>query len=503
MSLLDKCKQSPFFKGKIIFAFVAFVIVYLIWIRNGFFYSSFNLDEVILFFTSRGYFPGEAPEAANSIRPFNQMLFVNRNGGSLDPGLFTAILRYWSLVSLKTYWLRLLPLGFFTLSLYFCFLFSREMNRKSALVLFVPSVLFLNSTLLDYAFTVRPYAMEVCGLCYLAYLILKNYSLDNQKDQHRDQKNGLLHNIYSGLILTFFLGSRYSLFIPVILYYGLEFTFFKRLSKKAFFLQILPVGLGGILFYFLSYRYQVEFLPLRYAQEYFLKNLNQRQVLKLLFGLKSILFYLSLSYLITFKDKKWFRHSKEGQLVTVILVYLLVSVILDMINISPLYLYRRYSLGLQVGLLIITIIVVTDLLTHFEGLKYIVKKEKAQSFIVLTFLAFFTLRVFSYDFRQRSDIVPILKILKEKANSSEVVSCDKVTYEMIKFLRFYNKYKIDWSKLPAFEGLGFKNNGGLIESDYYLTIFGATTIFKPDDVVKKDSSLSLLYKGSYQRLYKR
>jgi hypothetical protein len=468
----------------------------MLWMRGGIFYSSFNLDEVILFFTSRGFFPGEAPSdpsGVNSLKSIGQMLYVNRNGGSLDPGVFTFLLRIWSLVSLKTYWLRLLPLTFFSIGLVLCYkaclIIIKEEDKS--LVAFLPLLFFTNTTLLDYAFTVRPYAMEFCGLCYLFYISILNY-----RDQHEGL--GTLTYLARGLVLSFLLGGRYGLYIPVALYFAFEAFFLKSLKLKPLILMVCPILASGLIYYLLSYRYQVELLPLHYANEYFIKNLNQRQIIKMLFGIKSIFFYLSLTYVLLFKKKSWFTSTPSGRFFILTITFLVISVALDLAGVSPLYFYRRYSLALQGALGLVTILVLLDLLKNLNKIK---PSRKALMFTQLSLMALFAFRVLQYDFRQRSDIVPILHQLRSEAKKSDTVACDKVSFEIIKFLRFYNNYQIDWSGLPSFKNLTFDSFGNVTSANYYLTIYGATTVYKPDDVVKKAKDLKVIYKGSYQRLY--
>lgn len=485
---------------------ITFIVLVLgLWMRNGIFYSSFNLDEVILFFTSRGYFPAEAPEFIGAFNSFSKTLEVNRNGGSLDPGLFTIILRYWGSLSTKTFWLRALPLGFFFIGLIFLYHSLKKHSPHRLFLPFVPFFVFINSTLLDYAFTIRPYSMEFAGAAFLFLVVTSNFSSTSHTPKQSNYKN----DIFLGLGLAFFLGSRYGLFVPVLLYYLLEKLIFKRLGLRRFLCQIMPVLFSGGVAYFLSYRHQVEFLPILYAKDFFLKNLDNRQLLKLFFGPKTLIFIATILYFALFKRRKWRLNSAPGALLLLYALHALIALFLDIKGMSPFYLYRRYSLILQAELTFLTMIVFLDLMEGWEKIsKFLEMKYDLlrKSQIIFLFFIFCTLtgaRALSFDFTQRSDIVPILNVLKNQASPEEAVACDKVTYEIIKFMRYYNHYPTDWEKLPKFTPLTFDRMGRVTPSDYYLTIFGATDVYKPDDVVRKSKQIKLIYPGSYQRLYQR
>lgn len=483
---------------------ITFIVLVLgLWMQNGVFYSNFNLDEVILFFTSRGYFPSEAPEFIGAFNSFRKTLEVNRNGGSLDPGFFTIILRYWGTLSTKTYWLRALPLGFFFIGLIFLYHSLKKHSPHRLFLPFVPLLVFTNSTLLDYAFTIRPYSMEFAGAAFLFLVVTKNFSSTSHKQKKRNYKS----DIFLGLGLAFFLGSRYGLFVPVLLYYLLEKLLFKCLSQRRFLCQILPILFSGATSYFLSYRYQVEFLPILYAKDFFLNNLDNRQLLKLFFGPKTLMLIATILYFILFKRRKWRLNSAPGALYLLYGLHAVIAFFLDIKGMSPIYLYRRYSLILQAELTFLTMIVFLDLMEGWEKvskfleMKYDLLRKSQTIFLFFIFSTLIGTRTLSFDFTQRSDIVPILNVLKNRASSEDVVACDQVAYEIIKFMRYYNHYPTDWEKLPKFTPLVFDRMGGVMPSDYYLTILGAAEIYKPDDVVKKSEKVKLIYSGNYQRLY--
>ena len=157
-------------------------------IKNGLFFSSFNVDEAILFMSVQ----------TDNLR---QVILNNRNGGSLDPGGFNILLYFWSGVSNQTWWLRLLPFGFLFSGIVFLALTLR-LFTKNLLYLFLPFIFcFYSDNLLNHGFEIRSYAMEFCGHSLLIYFIVY-LSSENKKFSKK---------LLFSAGLAFFLSSRYLL----------------------------------------------------------------------------------------------------------------------------------------------------------------------------------------------------------------------------------------------------------------------------------------------------
>ncbi len=182
---------------------------------------------------------------------FSRVIMINRSGGSLDPGLFTLLLRYWSFLGLETWWLRLLPMLFFflTLGLYFSSLNQRREMTSSLFATMICGLFFTNNLLLDYAFTIRPYIMEVAGCAFLFSLLI------------REENNGgvleVKREVLIGLGIAFFMGSRYHFSLLVVLYFLLELFIFKRKTFKELFYRALPGMIFGLVIFWVSFRHQV------------------------------------------------------------------------------------------------------------------------------------------------------------------------------------------------------------------------------------------------------
>ena len=176
---------------------ILLISCYIFYYRGGLFFNSFNLDEVILTLCSFGLNVGEFSRSEIFEANLIDVWVGNRTYGSIDPGLFTIILHLWSKISTSTLWLRSLSMLFFALASFFLSLTLRSSQVKYTF--FLSILLFSNSLLLDHAYTVRPYAMEIAGMVYLFYF-LKSYSEGKR-------------NLKLILGLSFFIGSRYYFWI--------------------------------------------------------------------------------------------------------------------------------------------------------------------------------------------------------------------------------------------------------------------------------------------------
>lgn len=156
-------------------------------------------DEAGQFWMSKGLNHDSAP-----LSQVGSLIDVIRNnqGYNLDPGGFTILLYFWSMISNNYIWLRLLPFLFFLLTIgAFIYLgFSWTKNKNVAILIgFIP---FIISMLYSEAFELRAYSMEVCGV---TMSILAIDSLQKKLSYKR--------LFFWSIIISFFLTSRYSFII--------------------------------------------------------------------------------------------------------------------------------------------------------------------------------------------------------------------------------------------------------------------------------------------------
>lgn len=123
-----------------------------------------------------------------------------------DPGGFSILLHYWSMVSNNVIWLRLLPFCFFLLTVLFSFLIGHKVTGDklySSFFVFVPFFLIY----CNYTYLLRPYSMEL--LCSVFGL----WSIYWLKD--KTSKKRLL---VVSLVLSILMTSRYSAILIVFVY---------------------------------------------------------------------------------------------------------------------------------------------------------------------------------------------------------------------------------------------------------------------------------------------
>lgn len=473
-----------------------FIIFVLFWIKGSIFYSSFNIDEIILFFTSRGFFPGEAPSDPTIINPLGTMFLVNRAGGSLDPGMFTYLLRIWSFGSTQTWWLRSLPMLFFLLTLFLFFFSLKKQSNNTIISLLLSTLLFTNTLLLDYAFTIRPYSMEYCGLAFIFYLLLSN------RETKRDNFG---ENFLKGLVLAFFVGSRYLFWIPLSLYFFFEIFIFKKVPIKFILTQSIAPLIAGLIYIGISYRFQLNLLPILYAQASFLKNLELLQIKIHFFTHKLWFIIIPPIYLYLFKREEYHLNQPIWAISLFSFCLTVVYIFLDLFGISPIHFRERYSLGFQVFTIFPFSLILLDLITH-----YLKKDAKRFIFTMLCTFLFFGEKSFNYDFKQNSDLVPIMRWLEQYGKKDEIVYCENITYAMVLFLRNYNSYSIDWNQMPEFRK--FKSDKAKTEEykigDYFFVVSGTDYLYSIDDTLRNDPKLSKaegyyfhkLYKNSYKEI---
>lgn len=402
--------KNIFFRLPLISALLAFLIL----IKKNLFFSNFNIDEVILFSAAK----------ADSL---TNVLMNNRDWGSLDPGGFTSLLHSWALFSTEAYWLRFLPVLF---SFLCCVLLISSVKRmtRDKMLCYLPILFFVSSDyLLNHSFQVRSYAMELCGHAFLFYLLSKIEVI-----KESDWKKLTFYSL--GIVL--FLSSRYLLWVNFI---ALIMTLFitKEVKSKKLSLTILVLPLASIIFYSLfSLKYQIARESSSYLDSLFIFKNSFNYFLKNFFNF-TVLSYFTYPLFLLIRGN---LSTLEKRILVYLCIYFLGLVSVDILGISPLNTSSSYALGLHILSLCSLSLMTISLISHKHSPR------------VVSILISFSIVIASgqYWFKQRSNIVEVLRYTEKNLTHLKTVGTDPNSYRIIRFLKDEVKLNINWDKLPAF-----------------------------------------------------
>ena len=464
--------------------FSGFLLILVYFYRPGLFFSSFNLDEVILTLSSQDIKVQDYALNKEAVGNFFDVFSANRTYGSLDPGFFTLILHLWSKVSHNTWWLRLLPFSFFLGGLVVVISTLRHLGKKAMplkLALFPLFLFFSNQVILDHAYTIRPYAMEMMGTAFLFFVISK-------LEWKADKSNYLLM-----LGLSFFLGSRYFFWINCSLALVSIFVvdFIKKEVNISSFIKLILIPICMMIFLLIFvFQYQYENLDTRYMHIYYD---NSRSWWKELLGDHSFKFFLSypLYLLINHLNKK--KLSQTQMKITLFLALSLCSYVLaNYLKISPMRVHERFTIGFHTMALISFSLMIREIIEVIrdsnEGLA--------------TFLCLFSL-VFCFNsqylFEQKSELIPMVKYMEDKLSEKNKVYCDVISCSMVRFLKDFVGYESQWNAMPEFVPYveGIKPS----EDSYFLVIAPTGNLGELGLELER-RNLPLVQGHYYQRLYR-
>lgn len=187
---------------------------------------------------------------------------------NLDPGGFTVLLHYWTMVSSNPIFLRSFPYAMFVLSMIVVSKLSIIWNPKNPLSYFSGFVLLTSPLLCEYAFELRPYSMEMLSAIVALFYCYKIPEILNVR----------AFALSSGILMALLLSSRYSAVFPVvalgivILYYVIRNNFQKKeLVNLAIF--ALPIVCACAFIYVFTLRNQNPGgTPPSYVQEIMFKT---------------------------------------------------------------------------------------------------------------------------------------------------------------------------------------------------------------------------------------
>lgn len=458
----------------------SFLLIILVFIRKGLFHDNFNVDEVILYFSSKGLGLDEVTSHLFGEGSILNTWTTNRNGGSLDPGIFTLILRFWSKFSTQTIWIRLLPMCFFLLSIYIMNKVLVNKYKSSFSISLVTILFLLNPLITNYAFTLRPYSMEYCGIIFL-------FSLTSLPTEELFKYKKLV-----SLLLLFFLGSRYTIWFIFLIYISITLFSLNNKYEKRTFLKIVALPILFMLFDIsITTQYQFSELDFNYATPYFIFQNPSKIWDKIIFN-PFFLFAFSYPfyYLTVKKDEK--VSLQDNKLALFIILSCCTYLLLDLINISPFDLNERFTLGFH------AISIFSIALTLGDIVNDLGKRKKAFFSIIFSVFAILISRNFAVE--PQSDIIQIVRYIANNKKPTDLIICDKVSYMMIMYLKNVARIDINWNQMPKFQ---HSDNYSIRSLDPYPNYAHFLTTNSPSDQAffRDIKNLSLLKGIFYQRLY--
>ena len=194
---------------------------------------------------------------------------------NLDPGGFSIIVHYWTMISNNIIFLKTLPFIFFVLSMIIVTLLARIWRPKNLLAYFGGFVLLTSPLIAQYAFEFRPYSMEMLTTIFALYLC---YNITNILSNSR-------YALFSGVLLSILLTSRYSALFSIVslcvlIFFTLIFKFFTKKNIINFVYFILPIIVISALIYIFTLRYQNPTgLPPSYVTELMFKTSSVSSIL--------------------------------------------------------------------------------------------------------------------------------------------------------------------------------------------------------------------------------
>lgn len=274
MILLNKIKDI-FFKK--IFFYV--VLIVIIWLGVIFVFCKINVGNPGLWYDESGQFwIGKGLNHYSlPFSPVGNLAQVLDNNAhfNLDPGGFSIIVHYWTMISNNHIFLKILPFVFFVISMIVITGLCLIWKPENLLAYFGGFVLLTSPLLSEYAFEFRPYSMEMLAVVLALYFC---YKIPNILNSYR-------YALFSGTLLAILLSSRYSVLFSItslgILVFGmLIFRFFKKKNIINFIVFVLPIIVSAILIYIFTLRYQNPTgLPPSYIKELMFKTASVSSIL--------------------------------------------------------------------------------------------------------------------------------------------------------------------------------------------------------------------------------
>lgn len=265
----------------------------LMFIRSGT-NPSFWFDESGQFWMSKGLNHFSLPfspsgNLADTIRANSTM--------NMDPGGYTLGLRWWMSFSNSPTWLRLFSFSFFFITI-LAVAGTTYIWTENRLISLAAGLFVLSAPLITrYAFELRPYSMEACGVASVVLLI-----------EYCALKSGIVRYLGLGLVCAVFLTSRYSFISAVIAIFIGVLWLVKSLPRKQRFTIItvfcMPVLISSLAIYIITLMHQnTSMQSPEYVQMWILRGKTKDQIVNIVaeamfssYGIGSTLFLGSFLY---------------------------------------------------------------------------------------------------------------------------------------------------------------------------------------------------------------
>lgn len=282
---------------KIIAIVLPWVVIIGLFATDNINNPNFWLDESGQFWMAKGLHHFSLPFATPGKL---DAVLSNNVGHNLDPGGFTILLYFWTMISNKPFFLRLLPFLFFTFSMILVSKLCLIWFPNNITSYFAGLILLSSSLLRHYAFELRPYSMEVFAAILALYFFYKTPLILRNKR----------YALFTGLSMAVCITSRYSAFFLagtlgcVIL---CEILFQNKNKKGIYNLIIfsIPIAISAFAIYLITLQNQNPTIKApNYISPHMLKTGN---ISEILFNREAIEIYfpfLILFLLVIFTYKK-------------------------------------------------------------------------------------------------------------------------------------------------------------------------------------------------------
>lgn len=231
------------------------IAIILPWMIIIFLFVTDNINNPNFWFDESGQFwmaKGLNHFSSPLDKPGNIIAVVSNNETyNLDPGGFTILLHFWTMISTTPIFLRFLPIIFFILSMIFVSKLCLLWYPNNILSYFAGLILLFSKLLSHYAFELRPYSMELFTailsmyFCYKISLILNN------------RKYAIIAGLSSAILIT----SRYPAILAIgtlvcIILFEVIFHSNTKNNKKNFLYFSTPIAICSFAIYFFMLRKQ-------------------------------------------------------------------------------------------------------------------------------------------------------------------------------------------------------------------------------------------------------
>lgn len=363
------------------FFIIAVFCMYLIMIWFSYTYKMdpyLWFDEAGQFWISKGLNHDSAPYS--SIGNIWDVI-KNNQDYNLDPGGFSILLHFWSMISNHFIWLRSLPFLLFVCTIigWIYLTYQWTNNKNTSLLLgFVPLIIPM---IYNEAFEVRAYSMEVLG-CILVCIA-------TDKLQKKVSYKRLV--MWSSLV-AIFMTSRYSFIIVTFVFstYVLYLIYKSNKSRKEQIIMItiysLPILLSLGYVYFFAMRHQNPEVSTLHYLPYLSENIK---IVLRIASLRHIFYLLLISWGAYELRNSWIINKYIG-LIYITIVTNVLFVILSLLG------YHPWSGDTTRCISMIVLIIISFTAILGEGLR-VINKYVDFRLIVLCFICIRLLSLYKFD----------------------------------------------------------------------------------------------------------